>query len=511
MTFMPLNRRIIIMKAQKVRLHLEIQTSSKNPVGIIRSSHYENGKTKHTQHGRITGKTLEQLKLLQLAFREEVMPMDSPQAFKILQNKEYGASYAIREVITQIGLDKVLFSRSEPWVKSIIAMIIGRIIYAGSKLSLCNQQDNTSLWELCGLEGKLDVDKHCYQPLDELLKRQKAIQKKLAQKYLAGGNQLVLYDLTSSYLEGEYAQSEIVNFGYNKDGKRGYEQIVIGLICSPNGCPIGIEVYEGNTKDSVTVIDKVHEIREEYGIEKVIFVGDRGTFTNHNMEALKDEKNLYFIGALTRDDIKHLLSRNNIQIGLFDDTNVIEVQDSQDLSKRYCLCRNPERAKRDLATRMRLLELTKDQLTQIAHYKQATTVELLGARIGKVFSKYKTGKYITWEVKGDSNAEKSRNHEVIWKVKDEVVEHDGNLDGCYIITTNLPKEEMDALTVVKSYKKLILVEKAFKNLKTVQLEVRPIYHRKDDRIKAHVFMCMLAYYVQWHIQGTIITIGKRPG
>lgn len=185
-------------------LHLEIQSSRKNPVGLLRTSFYEKGKTKHTQHGRITGCTLAQLKILQQAFRENVVPVDSPQAFQIIQSKEYGASFSILEVIKKTGLDKVIYSRPEPWVNSILAMIIGRIIYAGSKLSLCHQLDNTSLWELCGIQGSIDVDKHCYQPLDRLLERQKLIQKKLAQKHLIG-NQLVLYDITSSYLEASDA------------------------------------------------------------------------------------------------------------------------------------------------------------------------------------------------------------------------------------------------------------------------------------------------------------------
>lgn len=488
-------------------LHLEIQTSSKNPVGLLRTSFHKDGKTKHTQHGRITGCTLAQLKLLQHAFRENVIPADSPEAFQILQSKEYGASFALLEMIKRTGLDRAIYSKPQPWVNSVLAMVIGRVIYAGSKLSLCHLQENTSLWELCGVTGKIDVEKHCYLPLDKLLARQKMIQKKLAKKHLKDG-QLVLYDITSSYLEGEYAQSALVEFGYNRDGKKGHEQIVIGLLCNKEGCPVGVEVFRGSTKDSTTVVDKINEIRKVYGIQKIIFVGDRGMVTKHNLEILSEKKEisngLLTITALTRADINQLLENNVIQPELFDEHSIVEVTDPTDFQKRYCLCRNPIRAEKDLATRKALLQKTKEKIEAIAAYKNSTTVEILGARIGKILTQYNTGKYITWSVESDQEGEKavvkSRNHKVVWAFNESILDREEKLMGCYIITSNVKAEDMTALQIVASYKKLIAVEKAFRNLKTVQLEVRPIYHKRDDRIRAHVFLCMLAYYIQWHCQ-----------
>jgi transposase len=496
------------MITKKGNLHLEIQNSRKNPVGLLRTSFYDNGKTKHTQHGRITGCTITQLKILQQAFREHVIPVDSPEAFKILRSKEYGASFAIRELIKQIGLDRAIYSRPEEWVNSILAMIIGRITYASSKLSLCHQQDNTSLWELCGIDGPVDVDKHCYLPMDRLLERQKSIQKKLAKKHLTDGH-LILYDITSSYLEGEYEQSELVEFGYNRDGKKGHEQIVIGLICNKEGCPVGVEVYNGNTKDGTTVVDKVCEIKEFYGIKKVVFVGDRGMVTKHNLETLKDEEGLHTITALTRADINKLLERNLIQLDLFDDFDICEVIEPDNPKKRYCLSRNPVRAVKDGATHDRLLKSTKEELEKITNYKQSTTVAVLGSRIGKVLKKYNTSKYIIWDVKADRKEEKSRNHKVIWEINQAAIEKSQRLDGCYIITSDVPPQDMSPKEIVESYKKLILVEKAFRNLKTVQLEIRPIYHKKDDRIRAHVFLCMLAYYVQWHMQQRLAPLAEE--
>ncbi len=207
------------MQTAHGNIHLEIQTSRKNPVGILRTTFRENGKVKHTQHGRLTGCSLDQLKMLQLAFREKVVPEDSPQALKILSAKEFGASAALLQLAKQLGLHRAIYSRTEPWVNDCLAMIVGRIIFAGSKLSLCHQHNNTCLWELCGVEGEPDVEDHCYEAMDKLLQRQTAIQAQLAKKHLHNGH-LVLYDITSSYFEGEYTDSELVTFGYNRDGKK---------------------------------------------------------------------------------------------------------------------------------------------------------------------------------------------------------------------------------------------------------------------------------------------------
>lgn len=255
--------------------HLEIQTHRRSPVGIIRSSFRENGKVKHSTHGRLTGLTLAQLKLLQAAFRGDVVPKGSPEDINVLASKEYGASFCFLELAKELGLDRAIYSRKEPWVQDCLAMIVGRIVYAGSKLALSNQAKNTALWELCGVEGEVDVDEHCYQAMDRLLDRQKAIQRTLASRHLRDGH-LVLYDITSSYFEGAYEQSEIVTFGYNRDGKRGHEQMVIGLLCSKEGCPVGVEVFAGNTKDASTVPEKIAELQREYGLKDVIFVGIGG-------------------------------------------------------------------------------------------------------------------------------------------------------------------------------------------------------------------------------------------
>jgi hypothetical protein len=498
------------MQTAQGNLHLEIQTTRKSPVGILRTSFRDKGKMRHTQHGRITGCSLEQLKLLQLAFRERVVPVDDPRAFQILNSREYGASYAILAIAKQLGLQRILYSRTEPWVSSALAMIVGRLVYAGSKLALCNHHPNTCLWELCGVDESPDVDVHCYAPMDRLLQRQRAIQTTLARRHLSHGH-LVLYDITSVYFEGDYQDSELVAFGYNRDGKKHREQVVVGLICNSQGCPVGVEVYAGNTKDDTTVVDKVHEIKDCYGIEKIIFVGDRGMVTRSNIDALKDEADLQTIGALTHGEMMTLLKHKVIRLDLFDERNIHEVSDPADPKRRYCLCRNPQTAERESQTRQRLLDLTTTALANIAAYKRATTVEKLGARVGQALAKYKMGKFIQWAIEADPQQEKSCQHRLTWSMDAEQVQREKRFDGCYVITSDVDKEQMKTLDVVRAYKSLTFVERAFRNLKTVQLEIRPVYHKTDERIRSHVFLCMLAYYLQWHMEQRLAPLFANDG
>ena len=487
------------MKA--ARYHLEIQTHRKSPIGLIRSSFREDGKVKHTSHGRITGVPLEQLKLLQAAFRGDAVVKGSPEELRILSSKEYGASHSLLELARQIGLDRALYSRKEDWVEDCMAMIIGRIVYAGSKLALSNQARNTALWELCGVSGPVDVDTHCYAAMDRLLERQQAIQKTLASRHLQGGN-LVLYDITSSYFEGEYEQSDLVSFGYNRDGKRGHEQIVVALLCSEKGCPVGVEVFSGNTQDASTVPDKIAEVQNQYGLKELIFVGDRGMITRSVCEKIKGFEGLQIITALSHPQIVELLERKVIERELFDEKQIVEVCDPETPSRRYCLCRNPESAKRESTSRQRLLEFTRKGLEKIENSKAPGSAEKLGARVGRVLEQYKMGKFVRWEV---------LDKRLVWSFNQEKIDAEQLLDGCYIITSDVPQEKMAAAQVVASYKKLELVETAFRNLKTVQLEVRPVYHKTDQRIRSHVFLCMLAYYVQWHAKERLQEFFAKDG
>jgi hypothetical protein len=482
-------------------MHLEIQTHRGKPCGVIRSTFRADGKIKHTSHGRISGAPLNTLRLIQAAFRGEVMLKEDPGALCLLGSKEYGASRALLALADEIGLCRAIYSRREPWVRDCLAMIVGRIIYAGSKLSLSHQGKNTALWELSGVVGAVDVREHCYTAMDRLLERLEAIQKRLASQHLKEGA-LVLYDITSSYFEGEYADSEIVQFGYNRDGKRGHEQMVIGLLCSEAGCPVGVEVFAGNTQDASTVPDKIAEVQHRYGLKELIFVGDRGMVTHSVEDKLKGVEGLSTISALTHRQIVSLLERKVIELDLFDENNIAEVVDPEDLTRRYCLCRNPQSAQREGDTRSALLSRTREEMDRVAKAKRQGDAEKIGARVGRLLAKTRMGKFVIWSVK-DGRLQ--------WCFDEEKIAAEKRFDGCYIICGTVPAERMAKQALVASYKSLALVENAFRNLKTVQLEMRPVYHKTDDRIRAHVFLCVLAYYVQWHVNQRLAPFFAEDG
>ena len=329
--------------------------------------------------------------------------------------------------------------------------------------------------------------------MDRLLERQAGIQKSLAKRHLSKGC-LVLYDITSTYFEGEYAESELVQFGYNRDGKRGHEQVVVGLLTSADGCPVAVEVFPGNTQDAATVAAKIKELRVAYGVEELVLVGDRGMITASNekkLAALPEHEQVKIISALTHAQMVDLLARTEHEPELFDDKNIVEVTDPKQPGRRYCLCRNPHSAARETTTRNALIERTRQALDALVARKKPSQAEQLGAQVGKLLAKTKMGKYLSWSVQ-DGRLE--------WSLNTEAVAAAQALDGCYVIKTTVSAERMDKDEVVARYKSLSQVEQAFRNMKSVSLEMRPVHHKKDERILAHVFICMLAYYLQWHME-----------
>jgi transposase len=466
-------------------LFFEIHKSSTKPYGYIRSSYRKNGKVCHDTISSISGCSLEQLKSMKAAFDGKPFSCDD---IVVTSGREYGASDMLFSLAKRIGLDKIIYSRNEDWVKCSLAMIIGRIVYGGSKLNLSKVSELSCLWEICGINcDKIDVDEHCYDAMDELLARQELIQKKLAKKHLYEGS-AILYDITSSYFEGEYLSSEIVAYGYNRDKKQGKKQITIGLICTKEGCPVGVEVFAGNTTDCTTVGDKMKEIKNKYGITSFVFVGDRGMLTQKNIDECDD--NTETITALTHSAMKKLCEHENVQLSLFDENMITEVILPEEPNIRYALKKNPIRLEKERKSRSRLIEKTEEELDKIAVPKKKTDDKTLIGRASKIFAKYKTEKYFKWDV---------NNALLTFSRRTEVIKEDELYDGFYVIRTDVPSNSMDICEVVNTYKSLINVEHAFRNMKTVELELRPIYHKTDDRIKAHVLICMLAYYLLWHM------------
>lgn len=370
-----------------------------------------------------------------------------------------------------------------------MAMIIGRILYQGSKLSLVNQYMDTALWELAGHESGVrpDVERHCYGPMDELLKRKNRIEHKLAKKHLQDGC-VILYDITNIWFEGEYENSRKVVYGKGKGGKVGYKQIALGLLTDKRGCPVGVEIFKGNISDQTTVLDQVRKLSNKYGFKQMVFTGDRGMLTAKRVDEI-NETDFKVITALTHCEMKSLLEKEDIQKDLFDEKNITEVIDP-DGKTRYALCKNESEALKEHKTRSSMIEKVEKLLARKAAVKRKRDPKQVAASVGRIFERYKIAKFFDWDV--DEQGKFS------WSLNQHKINAEAELDGCYVIKSTVAREAMSAEDFVLGYRNLQKVEQAFKNMKTVMLEMRPVYHKNDERIEAHIFIVMLAYYLQWH-------------
>lgn len=470
--------------------YLDIQKHRKNPVGLLRHSYREDGKVKKETLGRITGFTLEQLQLFQAALQGKVIKIDE---MNITRSREYGASNTLIQLIQSIGLDQMIYSRtSESWMKLVLGMIIGQLLYKGSKLSLTRIASFTTLWSQLGVEEMASDANNLYDAMDELYKRQSAIQRKLAKKHLHDG-ELLLYDITSSYLVGDYDKSDLVDFGYNRDRKRGFEQIVIGLMCNQEGCPIGVEVFRGNTSDKDTVEDQLKKVTQHYGLSKITFFGDRGMIHPNSLEEMPslsdDGVSLSSVTALTHSKIKKICKEHQLT-NKNEETFPIELPFSELPGKRVVVYYNPQRAQESQQTRQSLIKKTEDSLKEIQNRKRPVKDDVVGIRVGKVINKYKVGKLFDIQI---------NNGKLNWTLRTETIENEASYDGLYAVVTDVSEEDMPTEDIVRNYKRLSRVEQAFRVLKSSLLELRPMYHRMDERICSHVFICMLAYYVYWHM------------
>ena len=482
-------------------MHLEIfiDRRRKNPYvyGLFRETFRQDGRVCHRTRGRVTGLTLDQLEALRDFVRHGC---PSGIGYPVRNSREFGAVFAVLRMAESLGLDRLLYSRREPWVRQVLAMIVGRVVYQGSKLSLTNLWRDTALWSVCGLgEERPDVD-NCYTAMDELLARQPAIQQALARKHLKDGC-LVLYDVTSSYFEGQYAGSELVDWGYNRDGKRGHQQIVIGLMTNREGCPVGVSVYRGNTNDQKTLADRVTELKKDYGLKDMVLAGDRGMITAARLPELS-AAGIRSVTALTHPQMFQLVQRKVIEPGLFDERKIAEVHDPEAPGIRYLLCRNPLTAEKENHTRAELIGQTRAALEKLARSRKRRTPEEFGSAAGKALARWKVGKFFCWRV---------RDGKLEWELDQPRIDLEQALDGCYVIRTDVSEQVFDKEQAVAAYRQLAVVDRAFRQLKTMSLEIRPTYHHKDERIEAHVFLCLLAYYVQWHMQQRLAPLFEGDG
>lgn len=330
--------------------------------------------------------------------------------------------------------------------------------------------------------------------MDWLSLRQKLIENELAKRHLTEGA-LVLYDVSSTYFEGN--KCPLAKYGYSRDRKKGFLQIVFGLICDKRGCPIAVEVFEGNTSDTTTITSQIEKVRSRFGLSQVIWVGDRGMITQTRiMEDFKNIEGLDWITALRASQIRKLVEQGAVQLSLFDERNLAEFSSVDYPLERLIACRNPLLAQEKSITRLALLEATQKELDKIIkatsrEKRNLNGADQIGLRVGKVINSKGVGKFFDVTITETSFS---------YVRKEELIAKEAALDGVYIIRTSVKEETLNAQETVKAYKSLAQVEQAFRSYKTIDLKVRPIYHRLQERVKTHVFLCMLAYYVEWHMR-----------
>jgi transposase len=383
----------------------------------------------------------------------------------------------------------LIASRASPERDAVCGMVAARILSPHTKLA------TTRWWHTTTLPQEFDVggvdENDLYAAMDWLLERQSTIQKKLAARHLSEGA-LALYDLSSSYFEGRCCP--LAKIGYSRDGKRNTLQVNYGLLTNRVGCPVAISVYEGNTADAKTLPEQVARLREVFGLERLVLVGDRGMISHKAIDSLRELPGLAWITALKSSQIRALVQSGALQLGLFDERNLFEFAHPDYPHERLMACRNADLGRRRAHKREALLVATEKELEKVRTRVENGLLsgrDKIGVRVGKVVNKYKVAKLFALTIE-DGRFEFHR--------LPEQVAAEAALDGIYIIRTSVPKKHMDSAEAVRSYKALTQVERAFRSMKTIDLHIRPIHHWLETRVRAHIFLCMLAYYVEWHMR-----------
>jgi hypothetical protein len=465
------------------------------PAILLRESYRENGKVRKRTLCNLSDWPTAHVEGLRGVLKGgTVIPADRD-AFTILRSLPHGHVAAALGTARKIGLDRILGPGSDRCRDLVLALLIGRILEPTSKLAaaraLAPATASSSLGEALGL-GEVDDDE-LYAALDWLLERQPAIETILAKRHLQNGT-LVLYDVSSSYMEGR--RCPLAQRGYSRDGKKGTLQIVYGLLCAPDGCPVAIEVFDGNTGDPTTLAPQIEKLKQRFGLTHVVLVGDRGMITEARITADIKSAGLDWISALRGPAIKDLLNSEAIQPGLFDQRDMASITSPDYPGERLIVCRNPDLAAERARKREELLAATETDLAAIKARVERTRKPLRGTAeialaVGAVLNTHNMKKHFDLEITDTAFS---------FTRKTDAIAAEAATDGLYVVRTSLAEATLGDADTVRSYKSLSLVERAFRCVKTVDLHVRPVYHWLADRVRAHVFLCMLAYYLEWHMR-----------
>jgi transposase len=468
------------------------------PAILLRESYRLDGKVKTRTLANISHLPAHQVEALRLALSGSLTAPATPlpDSFRISRSLPHGHVAAVLGCLRNLEIDSILGPAPGRQRDLVIAMIVARIIEPASKLAtargLHSDTLHHSLGEILGLDSADETE--LYQAMDWLLPQQARIEQALAKRHLSQGG-LVLYDLTSTYFEGRHCP--LAKLGHSRDDKSGNLQIVFGLLTNAAGCPVAVEVFTGNTSDPKTVAAQVNKLRQRFGLSDVVLIGDRGMITSARIrEDLPASQGIQWISALRATQIQKLAAGGQLQMTLFDQTDLVEIVHPDFPGERLIACFNPLLAEERARKRPDLLAATEKQLEKIAAATKRTKRPLrgkqnIGIRAGKIFNRYKMGKHFQLRIEEDS---------FHYERKTANIQREENLDGIYVIRTSVKKEALSSQQVVASYKSLSGVERAFRSLKSVDLQVRPIHHRLPDRVRAHILLCVLAYYVEWHMR-----------
>ena len=478
------------------------------PAVLLRESYREGGKVKKRTLLNLSGWPAELVEGFKALLKGGKVLSAGQDVFTIRRALPHGAVAAVLGTLRDIGLDRVLGSHSRSKEARsqgsnrcrdlVVGMIASRLVAPTSKLATAKALDpataTSSLGSVLGL-GAVCEDE-LYAALDWLLERQPAVEAVLAERHLRDGT-LVLYDVSSSYVEGRCCA--LARLGYNRDGKKGKLQIVYGLLCAADGCPVAIEVFEGNTGDPKTVAAQIAKLKQRFGLAHVVLVGDRGMITQARIDEDVVPAGLDWITALRAPAIRGLVEGGALQLSLFDERDMAAITSPDYPGERLIVCRNPDLARERARKRQDLLQATERDLAAIAKAVGRDTRPLrgkadIGLKVGAVLDRHKMAKHFDLTITDDRFA---------FARKEDAIAAEAALDGFYVVRTNLPADVLDDAGTVKAYKSLAQVERAFRSLKTVDLHIRPLFHWMEPRVRAHVFLCMLAYHVEWHMRKSL--------
>jgi hypothetical protein len=468
------------------------------PAILLRESYREHGKVRKRTLCNLSDWPVAHIEGLRGVLKGGTVIAAERDAFTVTRTLPHGHVAAALGTARKIGLDRILGPDGDRCRGLVLALVVSRILDPASKLATARALSpvtaTSSLGEMLHL-GAVDEDE-LYTALDWLLERQPAIETALAKRHLNSGT-LVLYDVSSSYMEGRCCP--LAKRGYSRDGKKGTLQITYGLLCAPDGCPIAIEVFDGDTADPMTLATQIEKLKQRFRLDRVVMVGDRGMITQARITNEIKSVGLDWITALRAPAIKGLLQSGALQLSLFDQRDMASITTPDFPDERLVVCRNPDLAAERSRKRKELLAATERDLARVQAAVARRRAPLRGAAeialaVGAVINRHRMAKHFALDI-SDAAFSFAR--------KTAEIAAEAAIDGIYVVRTNLPAETCDDATVVRSYKSLALVERAFRCLKTVDLQVRPVYHWLADRVRAHVLLCMLAYYLEWHMRQSL--------